>query len=300
MPELPDVTIYVEHLERRLAGERLEKLRVASPNLLRTVDPPYDAAVGKRVTGARRLGKRIVLVFEDDLFVAIHLMIAGRLHWKPRGATLARRVGLAAFDFAAGTLTLTEAATRQRAGLHVLRGEAALLALAAGGIEPLEATRGQFAAALARENHTLKRALTDPRLFSGIGNSYSDEILHRGRLSPLTRTSRLSADEVARLHAATRAVLTEWTDRLRRDAGDEFPERVTAFRDGMAVHGRFKQPCPDCGSPVQRIVYAENETNYCARCQTGGRLLADRAMSRLLRDDWPRTIEEWERERSAP
>jgi formamidopyrimidine-DNA glycosylase len=299
MPELPDVTIYVEHLARLLAGEPLERLRIASPNLLRTVDPPYDAVVGRRVTGVTRLGKRIVLGFDDDLFVAIHLMIAGRLHWKPRGAVLARRVGLAAFDFPGGTLTLTEASTKQRAGLHVLRGADAVRSLGAGGIEPLEVTREAFAAALARENHTLKRALTDPRLFSGIGNSYSDEILHRARLSPLQWTSRLTGEEIARLFDATRSSLREWTDRLREETGKQFPEKVTAFREGMAVHGRYRQPCPDCGAPIQRIVYAENETNYCARCQTGGRLLADRARSRLLRDDWPRTLEELEEGRAS-
>jgi formamidopyrimidine-DNA glycosylase len=294
MPELPDVTIYVEHLARRLTGEPLERLRVASPNLLRTVDPPYDAAVGRRVLEVRRLGKRIVLAFERELFLAIHLMIAGRFHWKERGAPLARRVGLAAFDFPAGTLTLTEASTKQRASLHVLRGEAALGRLDAGGLDPLGASRGEFGAALGRENHTLKRSLTDPRLFSGIGNSYSDEILHRARLSPLQLTLRLTPEQVAALYEATQATLREWTDRLRAESGDRFPEKVTAFRKGMAVHGRFKQPCPVCGAPVQRIVYAENETNYCARCQTGGRLLADRARSRLLRDDWPRTLEELE------
>jgi formamidopyrimidine-DNA glycosylase len=299
MPELPDLTIYVEHLARRLTGVPLERLRIAGPNLLRTVEPPYDAPAGRRVLAVSRVGKRIVLAFEDDLFVAIHLMIAGRLRWRERGALLPRRGGLAAFDFAAGTLLLTEAATRQRAALHVLRGAAALRALNAGGIEPLEATPTAFAAALARENHTLKRALTDPRLFAGIGNAYSDEILHRARLSPLRLTRALSESEVARLHEATHATLIEWTERLRAETGERFPEKVTAFRAGMAVHGRYREPCPDCGAPVQRIVYAENETNYCARCQTGGRLLADRARSRLLRADWPRTLEELEEGRSG-
>jgi formamidopyrimidine-DNA glycosylase len=250
--------------------------------------------VGRRVLGVRRLGKRIVLSFEDELFLAIHLMVAGRLRWRERGIKVPARVGLAAFDFPPGTVLLTEASTKQRAALHVLAGAAALDALDAGGVEPLEASPEAFAAALARENHTLKRSLTDPRLFSGIGNSYSDEILHRAKLSPLRWTSRLDPDEIARLGEATRAVLTEWTARLREATGEKFPEKVTAFHEGMAVHGRFKQPCPVCRSPVQRIVYAENETNYCARCQTGGRLLADRALSRLLHDDWPRTLEELE------
>jgi formamidopyrimidine-DNA glycosylase len=301
MPELPDITIYVEQIGRRVTGLKLEKLRIASPNLLRTFDPPYEIAQGCRVLDIRRLGKRIVFALEGDLFLALHLMIAGRLHWKERGAALARRVGLAALDFENGTLVLNEAATKQRAGLHVLRGEAALAALDAGGVDPLGASLAAFADALVRENHTLKRALTDPRLFSGIGNAYSDEILHRARLSPLRLTSRLEADEVERLHVATRAVLTEWTDALREEAGDAFPTKVTAFRPGMAVHGRYGKPCTDCGTPVQRIRYAENETNYCPKCQTEGRLLADRALSRLLREDWPRTVEELEeRKRGEP
>ena len=298
MPELPDVTIYVEHLERLTAGRVLERLRVSSPNLLRTFDPPASDANGRRVLAVSRMGKRIVFRLEDDLWLALHLMIAGRLRWRDRGAKLPGRVGLAAFDFENGTLLLTEASTKQRAGLHVLRGEPAVRALDAGGIEPLAASLEQFRVALTRENHTLKRALTDPRLFSGIGNAYSDEILHRARLSPLLLTSRLGDEEIARLHAATRDALIEWTDRLREQTGQDFPEKVTAFRPEMAVHGRYKQPCPDCGAPVQRIVYAENETNYCPRCQTGGRLLADRALSRLLREDWPRTLEEWEAIRS--
>ena len=294
VPELPDVVVYVEQLERRLNGAALERVRVASPNLLRTVEPPLAAAEGRRVRGVRRVGKRIALALEGDLFLVIHLMIAGRFRWKERGARLPGRIGLAAFDFTPGTLLLTEASTKQRASLHVIAGERGLMALDPGGLEVLEATLEAFRAALSREDHTLKRALTDPRLFSGIGNAYSDEILHRARLSPLRRTPQLTAGEAERLFAAVRATLIEWTDRLRRESADAFPEKVTAFREGMAVHGRFREPCPDCGAPVQRIVYAEHETNYCARCQTGGRLLADRALSRLLRADWPRTLEEME------
>jgi len=299
MPELPDVTVYVEHLERRLAGHVLERLRVASPNLLRTFDPPVDAVHGREVLGVRRLSKRVVFAFDGDLFVALHLMVSGRLHWKEPGAKLARRVGLAAFDFPHGTLTLTEASTHQRAALHVLRGEHALAALDAGGVDPVEGKLEEIAAALARENHTLKRSLTDPRLFSGIGNAYSDEILHAARLSPLRLTSQLTEEEIRRLCVAMRGVLIAWTQRLHAEAGENFPEHVTAFREGMAVHGRFGQPCPVCGDPVQRIVYAEHETNYCATCQTGGKLLADRALSRLLREDWPRSIEEMEERRGG-
>jgi formamidopyrimidine-DNA glycosylase len=298
MPELPDLTVYVEHLERRLAGASLLGARVRGPNLLRTAVPPLGAAAGRRVLGVRRLGKRIVLGLEGELALVLHLMIAGRLHWKPPGTRLAGRIGLAALDFTTGTLLLTEAGTRQRAALHLVEGAAALHALDPGGLEPLEADLAAFRATLLREDHTLKRALTDPRLFSGIGNAYSDEILHRARLSPLQRTSRLGDGEIARLFEATRATLAEWTARLRRESGEAFPEKVTAFREGMAVHGRWRRPCPDCGAPVQRIVYAENETNYCARCQTGGRLLADRSLSRLLKDDWPRTIEELEEGRA--
>jgi len=297
MPELPDVTLYVEHLAHRLTGATLVAARVASPNLLRTVEPPLDAAVGRRVTGVRRMGKRIVIGLEGDVYLVIHLMIAGRFRWRERDAKLPGRVGLAAFEFSTGTLLLTEAGTRQRASLHVVGNTDALRMLDPGGVEPLEATPQAFRAALTRERHTLKRALTDPRVLSGIGNAYSDEILHRARLSPFRLTDALDDDEVARLHDAVRAVLTKWTDRLRDEAGEAFPEKVTAFRDGMAVHGRYRQPCPDCGAPVQRIVYAEHETNYCARCQTAGRLLADRALSRLLREDWPRTIEELEEAR---
>jgi formamidopyrimidine-DNA glycosylase len=294
MPELPDVTVYCECLAARIVGARLVRVSVVSPNLLRTAEPPLESAHGRTVTGVRRVGKRIVLALDGDLFLVLHLMIAGRLRWRPAGTRAPGRIGLAAFEFSTGTVVLTEASTHKRASLHLVAGEAAVASLDPGGIEPLAATVEEFRAALTRGNHTLKRALTDPRTLSGIGNSYSDEILHRARLSPLALTSRLGDAEVARLHAATRAILTEWTERLRAETGDGFPEKVTAFRDGMAVHGRYKQPCPDCGAPVQRIVYAEHETNYCARCQTGGRLLADRALSRLLRSDWPRTLEEME------
>jgi formamidopyrimidine-DNA glycosylase len=294
MPELPDVALYVEHLATRLDGATLERARVVSPNLLRTAEPPLAAAEGRAVRGVRRMGKRIVLALEGDLFLVFHLMIAGRFHWRESGAKLPARVGLAAFEFASGTLVLTEAGTRRRASLHVVAGEAAVHALDPGGLEPLEASLEEFRAALVRENHTLKRALADPRIFSGIGNAYSDEILHRARLSPLKLTRKLADGEVEQLWRATRVTLSLWLDRLRMETGDSFPEKVTAFREGMAVHGRYKQPCPECGSPVQRIVYAENETNYCARCQTGGRLLADRSLSRLLHDDWPRTLEEME------
>jgi len=294
MPELPDVALYVEHLSARLEGATLEKARVVSPNLLRTAEPPLAAAEGRAVRGVRRVGKRIVLGLEGDLFLVFHLMIAGRFHWREAGAKIPARVGLAAFEFARGTLLLTEAGTTRRASLHVVAGEGALHALDPGGLEPLDAPLEAFRAALTRENHTLKRALTDPRIFSGIGNAYSDEILHRARLSPLQLTRKLGEGEVEQLWRATRVTLSLWLDRLRLEAGDAFPEKVTAFREGMAVHGRYKQPCPDCGSPVQRIVYAENETNYCARCQTGGRLLADRSLSRLLHDDWPRTLKEME------
>ena len=294
MPELPDVDVYVAALGSRIAGMTLERVRLNSPFLLRTVSPPLSAVENKRVTGLRRLGKRVVVALEDDLFLAIHLMIAGRLHWKPSGAKLAGKLSLAAFDFTTGTLTLTEAGTKKRASLHVVHGEDALTALSRGGIEPLDATLDAFRAALTRENRTLKRALTDPSIFSGIGNAYSDEILHAAKLSPTQLTRNLDAGEIERLRDATRATLLAWRDRLAAEAGDEFPEKVTAFRPGMAVHGRFKQPCPVCGAPVQRIVYAANEANYCARCQTGGKLLADRALSRLLGKDWPRTLEELE------
>ncbi len=294
MPELPDVAVYVEALERRIAGARLDAVRLASPFVLRSFEPPIQAAVGQTVRGLQRLGKRIVVALTEDLFLVLHLMIAGRLHWKARGVRIPGRVGLAALDFSTGTLTLTEAGTKKRASLHLVRGEAALRDHDPGGLEVLGADLGAFRAALDRERHTLKRALTDPTLFSGIGNAYADEILHRARLSPVRLTDQLTTDERARLFEATRATLLDWIARLRQEAGEEFPEKVTAFRDGMAVHGRYGQPCPDCGAAVQRIVHAENETNYCARCQTGGKLLADRALSRLLKRDWPRTLEELE------
>ncbi len=294
MPELPDVTVYVERLRELFTGQALQQVRLGSPFLLRSVDPPLAVASGKPVRSVRRLGKRIVLELEDGLFLVIHLMIAGRLHWKPPAAPLPRRLGLAAFDFPDGTLLLTEAGTRKRASLHLVQGAAALAAFDRGGVEPLEAGLEVFREALLRENHTLKRALTDPRLLSGIGNAYSDEILHRARLSPVRLTRQLDQPEIERLYAGTRDVLREWTERIRTGTGTGLPEKVTAFREGMAVHGRYGQPCPVCGTPVQRIRYADNETNYCATCQTGGRLLADRALSRLLKRDWPRSLEEME------
>jgi len=294
MPELPDVEVYVERIAARTAGRELRGVRVASPFLLRTVAPPLAEAEGRTVRTVRRLGKRVVLCLEGELFLAIHLMIAGRLHWRDPGAAVPKRGGLAAFDFDNGALLLTEAGSKRRASLHVVRGETGLAALDRGGVEVLEAGLASFREALARENHTLKRALTDPSLFSGIGNAYSDEILHRARLSPLALSQKLGSEEAERLYEAARATLSEWLDRLRREVGDGFPEKVTAFREGMAVHGRFGKPCPECGAPVQRIVYAANEANYCARCQTGGKLLADRALSRLLKGDWPRTLEELE------
>jgi formamidopyrimidine-DNA glycosylase len=291
MPELPDITVYVEALERRIVGQPIEEIRLSTPFLLRTVDPPLSELVDKRVTGIERLGKRIAIVAEGDLFLVLHLMIAGRLHWKPRGAKPGRK-GLADFVFPNGTLTLTEAGTKRRASLYAVRGRAGLEPHTRGGMEVLEATRDQFAERLRSESHTVKRSLTDPRLFSGIGNSYSDEILHRARMSPVKLTGRLTDDEITTLFDATKATLVEWTDRLRAEAGDEFPEKVTAFRPEMAVHGKYGQPCPVCGTPVQRIRYADNETNYCARCQTDGKLLADRALSRLLKQDWPKSIDE--------
>jgi formamidopyrimidine-DNA glycosylase len=300
MPELPDVTVYIEALERRVLGRPLEGMRVTSPFLLRTVDPPLEEFTGRTVRGIRRLGKRIVFAFEGDLFLVLHLMIAGRLRWREPGAKIPAKFGLAAFSFPNGTLLLTEAGTKRRASLAAVRGEEALGDYDRGGLEVLECDLAGFRAALRREVHTLKRALADPRLFSGIGNAYSDEILHRARLSPLGRTNQLGDDEVERLFSAVREVLTEWTERLRREAGEGFPEKVTAFRDGMAVHGRYRKPCPACGAPVQRIRYAENETNYCARCQTGGRLLADRALSRLLGEDWPSSLEDLEELRRKP
>lgn len=298
VPELPDILAYLTALETRVVGQPLLGLRMSSPFLLRTFDPPITAAEGRQVTGLRRLGKRIVFELEADLFLVLHLMIAGRLHWKTAGTRIAGRTSLAAFDFPVGTLLLTEAGSKKRASLHLERGEAALAEHDRGGLEVLDSGLDAFRAALTRENHTVKRALTDPRLFSGIGNAYSDEILHRARLSPAKLTSRLSEDESYRLYDATRAVLREWADRLTAGAGRLFPEKVTAFREGMSVHGRFGEPCPACGTNVQRIVYAANESNYCPRCQTGGKLLADRALSQLFRKDWPKTLEELE-ERKA-
>jgi formamidopyrimidine-DNA glycosylase len=300
MPELPDVTVYIEALERRIGGEVLTGIRLGSPFLLRTVAPAPAAATGRRVHGLRRIGKRIAIGLDGELWLVIHLMIAGRLHWKAAGAAIPGKRGLAAFDFAPGSLILTEAGSKKRAALHIVEGDAALAALDPGGLEVHDLDAEAFAAVLQRENHTLKRALTDPRLFSGIGNAYSDEILHRAGLSPVAMTERLDAAEIARLHAATIETLDRWTETLRREAGDGFPEKVTAFRDGMGVHGRYGQPCPVCDTTVQRIRYASNETNYCPRCQTGGKLLADRALSRLLKKDWPRTIDELERLKAGP
>ena len=299
MPELPDVVVYCESIERRIAGARLEDVRVTSPALLRTVEPAPADLIGLRATSVRRMGKRIVLAFEGELFFIIHLMVAGRFRWKEGAAAVPRKLGLAGFTFETGTLLLTEAGTKRRASLHVVRGEEALAELDPGGLEVLECGADRFREALLRENHTLKRSLTDPRLLSGIGNAYSDEILHRARLSPVKWTKRLSDDEFERLHGATCEVLVEWTERLRAEAEKRFPEKVTAFRPEMAVHGRHREPCPVCGDPVQRIVYASNETNYCARCQTGGKLLADRALSQLLRKDWPKSVEELEARRSG-
>ncbi len=300
MPELPDILAYLAALEPRVVGWRLESVRLSSPFLLRSVAPPLSQAEGRAVVALRRLGKRIVLELEGGLFLVLHLMVAGRLHWRKRGAKVGGRGALAAFDFPDGSLVLSEASTKKRASLHLVAGEAALSELDRGGIEVLEADLPRFREALTRENHTAKRALTDPRLFSGIGNAYSDEILHRARMSPAKLTHRMSEEDIARLHAAVSGVLREWAGRLSKEAGRAFPEKVTAFREGMAVHGRYGKPCPACGSPVQRIVYAENESNYCASCQTGGRLLADRALSQLLRGDWPRTLEELEERKKGP
>lgn len=294
MPELPDVTVYIEALEARILNQRLERVRVASPFLLRTANPPLAAVEGKTVRELRRVGKRIAIGLEDDLWLVLHLMIAGRLHWSKRGVKVSPKRSLAAMDFPHGSLLLTEAGSQRRASLHVVQGEGGLLGLDPGGIEVLAADLDSFSVRLTSTNHTLKRALTDPRLFSGIGNAYSDEILHRAQLSPVAMTQRLGKDEIARLHSATRTVLAEWTDRLRTEAHGEFPENVTAFRPEMAVHGKYGKPCPRCGTKVQRIRYASNETNYCPTCQTGGRLLADRALSRLMKQDWPRTLEELE------
>ena len=294
MPELPDVVVYLEALEARIEGRVLEGVRLGSPFVLRSVDPPLSACAGRSVIGLRRLGKRIVIALDGELFLVIHLMVAGRLRWKKAGAKIPGKLGLAAFDFDSGTLLLTEAGSRKRASLHVAAGDRALAEHDRGGLEVLDAELPAFADAVRREKHTLKRTLTDPRLLSGIGNAYSDEILHRARLSPFKLTDALTDDEIRRLFDATRDVLNEWTDRLRDETGEAFPEKVTAFREQMAVHGRHREPCPVCESPIQRIVYSSNETNYCATCQTGGKLLADRALSRLLRKDWPRTIEELE------
>jgi formamidopyrimidine-DNA glycosylase len=297
VPELPDITVYVERLAALTIGQTLEGVRLASPFLLRTASPPIEATFGRQVVGTRRMGKRIVLGLTGELFLVMHLMIAGRLYWKARGALIQAKVGLVAFDFSNGTLLLNEASPKKRASLHIVQGEAGLREFERGGLEVMDASLGQFRARLITENHTLKRALTDPDLFSGIGNAYSDEILHRARLSPVKLTRALESEEMERLYAATREVLAEWTRRLRADTGDGFPEKVTAFRKEMAVHGKYGQPCPVCGTPVQRIVHAENESNYCPTCQTAGRLLADRALSRLLKTDWPRTLEELEQRR---
>ena len=296
MPELPDITVYLEALEPRILGQSLERTRIVSPFLLRTFEPPIESLHGKRVTSLRRLGKRIAIQFEGDNWLVLHLMIAGRLHWKPVGAKLTGKIGLAAFDFTNGSLQLTEAGSKRRASLYVVAGESNALQHDPGGVDIFAASLDEFASALKSGNHTLRRSLTDPHLFSGIGNAYSDEILHRARLSPIKLTHKLTGDEVERLLLATRETMRIWIDRLRAEADGEFPEGVTAFRREMAVHGRFGQPCPDCGSLVQRIRYADNETNYCARCQTDGKVLADRSLSRLLKDDWPRSIDDWSHE----
>jgi formamidopyrimidine-DNA glycosylase len=297
VPELPDVELYVTSLSERIAGRPLERVRLATPFLLRSVEPPLDEAVGRVVVGVSRLGKRIVWELERELFLVFHLMIAGRFKWRDRNAAVPRRVGLAGFDFANGTLLLTEVATQKRASLHVVQGQTALSALDPGGLEVMTSGLTAFQEALQRENHTLKRALTDPHLFSGIGNAYSDEILHRAKLSPFKLSRQLTSDEMSLLHAATVETLAEWTARLRKEAAEQFPEKVTAFHEGMAVHGRYGKPCPRCGTPVQRIVHGEHEVNYCPTCQTGGKLLADRALSKLMKDDWPKTLDELERRR---
>ncbi|HEY7316248.1 MAG TPA: DNA-formamidopyrimidine glycosylase family protein [Candidatus Binatia bacterium] len=299
MPELPDVTVYIDALNERVLNQPIQKIRIGSPFVMRSFEPPIREAEGKKVLALRRLGKRIVFELEDDLFLIVHLMIAGRFHWKPKGAKIARRYGQAAFDFPNGTLVLTEAGTKKRASIHLVRGEAALHEHDPGGLEVFNASLEQFREALTRENHTLKRSLTDPHLFSGIGNAYSDEILHRARLSPIRLTQQMTSTEIERLYRATKESLSDWVERLRKERGTGFPEKVTAFRPDMAVHGKYRKPCPVCGSPVQRIVHAENETNYCPTCQTGGKLLADRSLSRLLKKDWPRTLEELEETRRA-
>ena len=297
MPELPDIALYLHALEPRVAGRQVTRVRLASPFLLRSVEPPLAVVDGRVVTAVRRLGKRIVLEVEGELFLVFHLMIAGRFRWRPPNARIPAKVGLLAIDFEHGSLILTEAGTKRRASLYVVAGRAALAEHDPGGLDVLTADVSAFGDALRQSNHTLKRALTDPHLFSGIGNAYSDEILHAARMSPFKQTGGLTPDEVQRLYDAMRQTLTGWIARLQADAGDRFPEKVTAFREGMAAHGRYGQPCPECGAPIQRIVYAENESNYCAQCQTDGRLLADRSLSRLLHDDWPRTLEELESRR---
>ncbi|HEU4687060.1 MAG TPA: DNA-formamidopyrimidine glycosylase family protein [Vicinamibacterales bacterium] len=295
MPELPDILLYLHALRPRVVGQRVTKVRLVSPFLLRSIDPPLTSVEGRLITDLHRLGKRVVFEFEGDLFLVFHLMIAGRFRWKPVGAAVPGKVGLMAIDFDSGTLVMTEAGTKRQASLYVVQGSDALARHDPGGLEVMNTDLATFVAALKRENHTLKRALTDPHLFSGIGNAYSDEILHAAKLSPFKQTATLSDEDATALFDATRSVLSAWVDRLRQETGDTFPEKVTAFREGMAVHGRYGKPCPVCGSPVQRIAYASNEANYCVTCQTGGRLLADRSLSRLLRDDWPRTLEDLEK-----
>jgi formamidopyrimidine-DNA glycosylase len=299
MPEYPDVTVYVEALSERVLNQPIQKIRIGSPFVLRSFDPPISAAEGKKVTALRRLGKRIVFELEEDFFLIVHLMIAGRFHWKPKGARIARKYGQAAVDFPNGTLLLTEAGTKKRASIHLVRGEAGLKEHDPGGLDVFDTSLEQFREALTRENHTLKRSLTDPGLFSGIGNAYSDEILHRARLSPIRLTQQMTEKEIETLYHAIRDSLSGWIERLRKERNGRFPEKVTAFRPDMAVHGKYRKPCPVCGSPVQRIVHAENETNYCAKCQTGGKLLADRSLSRLLKEDWPKSLEELEEIKKA-
>jgi formamidopyrimidine-DNA glycosylase len=299
MPELPDILLYLHALRPRVVGQRVTGVRLVSPFLLRSIDPPLESVVGRLVTDLHRLGKRVVLEFEGELFLVFHLMIAGRFRWKPAGAPVPGKVGLMAIDFEAGTLMMTEAGTKRQASLHVVQGREVLARHNPGGLEVLTADLETFDSALRRENHTLKRSLTDPHVFSGIGNAYSDEILHAAKLSPFKQTSSLTDEEASRLFAATKSVLSAWIERLQAETGDRFPEKVTAFREGMAVHGRYGKPCPVCGSPVQRIAYASNEANYCVTCQTGGRLLADRSLSRLLRQDWPRTLDELEKRRKG-
>lgn len=294
MPEYPDLTIYIEHLNKLLKGELLQKVRLTSPFLMRTFEPPIGSIENLEVLGFERIGKRIVFAFKDNLFLVMHLMIAGRLHWRGKGCKVPAKIGLAAFDFPQGTLLLTEAGSKKRASLHLVKGRKSLQGFNQGGLEVLEVSLEKFHQRLLKENHTLKRTLADPRLFSGIGNAYSDEILHRAKLSPLQLTQKMNDAQIEQLYQAIRGTLLEWTDKLRKEAGDKFPEKVTAFHDDMAVHGRFKKPCPDCGTPVKRIRYASNEINYCPKCQTSGKILADRALSRILKEDWPRSLEELE------